>query len=229
MTDLGDFVLHAPDLFDDGVPYGYGPRRAVLDKILLDAASAAGVEVRDEFAVDDVVSDGGRVSGIRGRSARGSSPTTIRARLTIGADGRHSGIARGGERAMYEHVPTLACWYFTYFSDVPAYGLEIYRKQRRAIFVHPTNDDLTAVFVGSPIEEFPTIRSDPERSFMDTLALAPELFERVDRWPARRALLWRRRRPRTSCASRTAPAGRSWATPVPQGPAAGAGLLRRAA
>src|SRR6478736_2725664 len=38
VTDFGDFVLHAPDLFDDGVPFGYGPRRAVLDKILLDAA-----------------------------------------------------------------------------------------------------------------------------------------------------------------------------------------------
>jgi len=181
VTDLGDFVLHASDLADDdGVPLGVGPRRAVFDKILLDAAMAAGVEVRDEFAVDGVASDGGRVCGIRGRSARGGAATTIHARLTIGADGRHSGIARAVSAPMYEQVPTLACWYFSYFSGVPAYGLEIYRKQRRAIFVHPTNDDLTAVFTGTPIEEFPTIRSDPERYFMETLQLAPALFERVN-------------------------------------------------
>src|SRR4051812_8980617 len=46
VTDLGDYVLHAPNLVDDddGVPLGVGPRRVVLDQILLDAAIAAGVE-----------------------------------------------------------------------------------------------------------------------------------------------------------------------------------------
>src|SRR4051794_34532418 len=36
VTDLGDFVMHAPGLTDDGLPLGYGPRRRVLDKILLE-------------------------------------------------------------------------------------------------------------------------------------------------------------------------------------------------
>jgi glycine/D-amino acid oxidase-like deaminating enzyme len=47
--DLGDFPLQARDLWLDGVAWGYGPRRGVLDAIMLDAAIEAGVEVHDEF------------------------------------------------------------------------------------------------------------------------------------------------------------------------------------
>jgi flavin-dependent dehydrogenase len=179
VTDFGDFALEASDMWIDGLPWGYGPRRGVLDRILLDAAVACGAELRDEFAVEDLVVNGGRVTGIRGRAAHGGSTVTLRARLTIGADGRHSRVARAVKAPMYEQVPTLACWYFSYFADVPTRGLEVYRKQRRGIFVHPTNDGLTAIFVGSPIAEFPAIRSDPERSFLRSLDIAPDLAERV--------------------------------------------------
>ena len=59
---------------------------------------------------------------------------------------------------MYEHVPALACWYFSYWSDVPVDGMEITMKARRATFVFPTNDYLTAVFVAFPIDEFAWVR-----------------------------------------------------------------------
>src|SRR5688500_12770128 len=36
-------------------PVAYGPRRTVLDKILVDAASEAGAEVREEFIVEEVL------------------------------------------------------------------------------------------------------------------------------------------------------------------------------
>src|SRR5579864_5529315 len=49
--DLGPFVMTgAPGLQDE--PVSYGPRRTVLDKLLVDAASAAGAEVREDFTVD---------------------------------------------------------------------------------------------------------------------------------------------------------------------------------
>lgn len=38
-TYFGDFVLTARDLVVDGVAWGYGPRRRVVDGILLDAAA----------------------------------------------------------------------------------------------------------------------------------------------------------------------------------------------
>jgi flavin-dependent dehydrogenase len=71
---------------------GYAPRRRVLDTILADAAKA-GAEVRTEFSVDEIVTDGDRVSGIRGRAANGHS-VVEEAPITIGADGRHSLVAR---------------------------------------------------------------------------------------------------------------------------------------
>jgi len=51
--------------------------------------------------------------------------------------------------------------------------------RRRAIFAHPTNDHLMAVFVGWPIEEFASVRHNLEGSFMAALDLAPGLGERL--------------------------------------------------
>src|SRR5262245_31177553 len=42
-TDFGDFPLTGEDLEIDGVALGYGPRRVVLDQILVEAAVKAGV------------------------------------------------------------------------------------------------------------------------------------------------------------------------------------------
>src|SRR5215470_15660719 len=52
-TDFEDFALTGTDLVRDGVAFGYGPRRSALDAILIEAATAAGAEFRDGFAVDE--------------------------------------------------------------------------------------------------------------------------------------------------------------------------------
>src|SRR3954471_16807920 len=49
--DLGDGPLTFPFQPADGVDADYAPRRYVLDEILVRAAGAAGVEVREEFSV----------------------------------------------------------------------------------------------------------------------------------------------------------------------------------
>lgn len=172
---FGDFRLVARNLEVDGVAWGYGPRRAVLDKILVDAAVAAGAELRERTAVESLLTDGDRVLGVR---TSGSTPIT--ARLTIGADGKHSRVAQAVEAPVYEAVPTLACWYFTYFRDVPDVSFEMHvLPQRRAVFAHRTNDDLLAVFVGWPIKAFASVRADLEASFLAVLDQAPGLGERV--------------------------------------------------
>src|SRR6185436_7171407 len=102
-----------------------------------------------------------------------------RARLTIGADGRHSRIARSVGAAVYEHVPAQTCWYFSYWSGVPMDGIELQLKERRAMFVFPTNDELTAIFVAFPVDEFAQVRRNPEAHVMRALDLAPELAERA--------------------------------------------------
>jgi flavin-dependent dehydrogenase len=179
--DVGDFPLVSRDLEVDGVPWGIGPRRGVLDKILLEAAIDAGVDVQDEVAVHDVLTEDGRVIGVRGRSARTRAPLRVTARLTIGADGRHSRIAQAVRAPMYELVSSITCWYFSYWSGVPMDGIELQLKHRRAAFVFPTNDELTAIFVAFPIGEFDAVRRDPEMHMMAALDLAPALGERVRR------------------------------------------------
>ena len=72
---------------------GLSISRRVLDQHLIDAARAAGAEVREQSTVEELVYDGGAVAGAVVRGAQGHR-TTIRARLVIGADGLRSVVAR---------------------------------------------------------------------------------------------------------------------------------------
>ena len=178
-TDFGDFALTGTTLVMEGVAFGYAPRRSVLDKILVDAAIDAGSELREGFFVEDFLTENNRLVGIRGRSNPGGHVVTEKARITIGADGRKSRLARAVRAPVYQSTPPLTCWYFSYWSEVPNDGLEIYLRQRRIIFAFPTNDHLFAIFIAWPIEEFHQVRSDIANSFMQVLELVPPLAERV--------------------------------------------------
>ena len=97
--DFGPFTIEgAPGIPES--PVAYCPRRTVLDKLLVDAAAEAGAEVREAFTVDELLFGDGRVEGIKGHT-RDGAPMIERARLVIGADGRHSRVAEavGRERA----------------------------------------------------------------------------------------------------------------------------------
>jgi flavin-dependent dehydrogenase len=179
VLDFGDYPLIARDLAVDGVAWGYGPRRALFDSIMIDAAREAGVEVREGFTVDAFTGHGDRITGIAGRN--GSTPRGVveQARVTIGADGRHSALARAVDAPAYDTAPTLLCYYFSYWSGVPFEGFEGHYKNRRAIFSFPTNDGLCAVFAAFPIEEMAQVRTDIERHFMDVADAAGDLGERL--------------------------------------------------
>ncbi len=68
------------------------PRR-ILDHQLVEAARAAGAGVLERTTVEELLYDGGAVAGIVARGASGER-SLIRARLTIGADGLRSAVAR---------------------------------------------------------------------------------------------------------------------------------------
>ncbi len=82
----------------EGVTGVYSPRRYLLDKILLDAASEAGAEVRTDCLIQELLWEDGRVVGVRGQTKDGAA-FSERARVVIGADGRHSLVAKGGQCA----------------------------------------------------------------------------------------------------------------------------------
>ena len=156
----------------------YGPRRTILDELLLDAAAEAGAEVREGFTVEAVVHDDGRVSGIRGHGPSGAS-VVERARVVVGADGRHSRVAAAVAAPTYNERPAFEAQYYAYWSGVPATGLEVYLRPDRAMAALPTHDDLTLVLVAWPVSEYTANRVDVAGNYSKTLELVPELAARV--------------------------------------------------
>src|SRR4051795_2631495 len=63
-VDFGPFTIRGTPHPVDGSSTAYAPRRTVLDKILVDAADEAGVEVRERFSVEEVLVEDGAVVGI---------------------------------------------------------------------------------------------------------------------------------------------------------------------
>ena len=64
--DFGPFTIRGTARPVEGHSSGYAPRRTVLDKILVDAAAASGVEVRTGFNVDSILIEDRIVVGIAG-------------------------------------------------------------------------------------------------------------------------------------------------------------------
>lgn len=161
----------------DGVDAVYSPRRTLLDSMLLDAARAAGAEVRENFTVDEILMDDHRVTGIVGREGNGPQ-VTERARMVVGADGKHSIVAKAVGAPVRREQEPLTVAAYTYWSGLPVAGGEIYQRDRRAVGLWPTNDGLTMSFCSWPIDEFETFRADIEGNLLATLDLAG-LGERV--------------------------------------------------
>ena len=176
--DFGPFTISGAPRPVDGSSTAYAPRRTVLDKILVDAAAAAGVEVRENFSVEDVILDEGVVVGIRGHGA-GAPTVTERARVVIGADGRNSRIAKAVQPDQYNDKPMLLWGYYTYWSDLPVSGFETIIRPDRGWAAAPTNDGLTMLVVGWPASEADAYKADVEANYLNTLEMAPEFADRV--------------------------------------------------
>jgi 2-polyprenyl-6-methoxyphenol hydroxylase-like FAD-dependent oxidoreductase len=176
--DVGPFALAGSPPPSDGIKAGYAPRRTILDKILLDAAVDAGVEFRENFSVEELVTDGERVTGIRGRS-QGGSLMQEDARIVVGADGMRSVVARLVDAPTYNEQPASSCAYYTYWSDVPMAAAELYPRPERMLIASPTNEGLTLTIIYWPEAAFPQVRVDVEGQFMQALDMVPGLSQRV--------------------------------------------------
>lgn len=176
--DFGEFSIAGSLRPIDGVGQSLCPRRLVLDKLLVDAAVEAGAELREQFTVDEVIVEDGRVRGIRGHE-RGGPAVVEHARVVIGADGRHSLVAKAVAAERYHEQPPLQAGYYAYWSDLPVDGFEIFAPPYRGFAAAPTNDGLTMVVGGVPQAEFPTFKKDVEGNFMAMLELSPQFAERV--------------------------------------------------
>jgi len=154
------------------------PRRSVLDAILVDAARAAGAEVREGFFFEGVLTEGGTVTGIRGRGHDGVT-VEERARIVVGADGRHSPVAKAVGATEYNAVPGHTCGYYSYYRGIECSGTEAYIGDGQALFLFATNDGLTCVGMERPVGEFAAFRADIEGTLREGWARVPGVLDRV--------------------------------------------------
>jgi flavin-dependent dehydrogenase len=174
--DLGAFLLKGTPPPIDGISEMYGPRRTVLDKLLVDAAAEAGAEVEQAFTVTEITSSDGRVTGIRGHK-RNSEETEVNAKIVIGADGRNSLLAAAVGTEEYDTKPVMTCCYYSFWSDVPPHPVAMRPRPNRLMVTTPTNDGLTLGLVMFPIAEFDEVKTDIERHFMASIDTVPEISE----------------------------------------------------
>ena len=176
--DFGPLTISGSPGTDDA-PVAYAPRRTVLDKPLVDAAAEAGAEVREDFTVEELTVEKGRVAGIRGHG-KGGSTVTERARVVVGADGRHSIVAQTVKPEQYNEKPQLLAAYYTYWSGLPMNGrFEAYIRHYCSFAAWPTSGGQTLVIAGWPFREFEAKKKDIEGNYHRVIDQAPEFAARM--------------------------------------------------
>jgi flavin-dependent dehydrogenase len=176
--DMGPFIISGSPGTEES-PVSYGPRRTVLDKLLVEAAAEAGAEVRTGFTVDEVLAEAGAVVGIRGHGTAGSA-VVEHSRVLVGADGLYSLVARTVVPEQYHEKPQLEASYYSYWSGLPMNGrFEAYDRGDRVWAAWPTNEDLTLVIVGWPYAQFEANKTDIEGHYLKAFDRAPAFEERI--------------------------------------------------
>jgi 2-polyprenyl-6-methoxyphenol hydroxylase-like FAD-dependent oxidoreductase len=176
--DFGPVTLSGAPGTEDA-PVAYCPRRTVLDKLLADAAAESGAEIREAFTVDEILIEDGRAIGIRGHS-RAGAPVVEHASVVIGADGRHSVVAKAVAPEQYNERPPLEWIYYTYWSGLPMHlRCEIYSREACGFAAVPTHDGLTLAMALWPYREFAATKQDVERFYWRVLEQIPELADRI--------------------------------------------------
>ena len=160
-------------------------RRLLLDPILMEAARDAGAEVWTGATVTALVTDRGRVTGVR--VARNGSEQALEARLVVGADGRHSTVARLAGSRKYHLTANERFMYWSFFAGADP-GAEpaviLHRWSGNFVVAIPADSGLHLVLALPELSELPRFRHSLEESYL-------EYVRRCD--PVAHALLGARR------------------------------------
>jgi 2-polyprenyl-6-methoxyphenol hydroxylase-like FAD-dependent oxidoreductase len=136
------------------VPGLCAPRRRLLDRIILDAAEAAGAALLLGNSIEECLFDAtGRVIGASIRRRDGTL-LSVHADLVIGADGRASRVAELVSARLLTSSLHRAGTIYGYFPGIPNRGYRWFFGNGVAGGVIPTNDGLHCVFASCRPEDF---------------------------------------------------------------------------
>jgi menaquinone-9 beta-reductase len=161
-------------------PYSFALPRTTFDTILVAAAARAGVQVREGVIVDDLVWARRAVAGVVARSSAGARETCL-ARVTVGADGLRSVVARrlglirrsSPQRiAFTAHVAGVA--------GVDGVG-ELHVSEQGYVGLGPVGAGITTVALVLPVRAVRASGRDYRREFFAELERFPGLAGRFDR------------------------------------------------
>ncbi|ORV19622.1 NAD(P)/FAD-dependent oxidoreductase [Mycobacterium celatum] len=148
-------------------------RRLTMDERLVDAAGAAGAEVRTGSRVTQLIADDGRVTGVQ------TSTGLVYAQLVVGADGRHSTVASCvGAREYHRTSPgKLYAWaYFEGVGDREGHA-RLGRQGAVGFLAGPTDGDLYMAALGIDMPEQAGFDADRDNGFAARIQLWPELAD----------------------------------------------------
>jgi menaquinone-9 beta-reductase len=181
----GRFALAGPPPFR---PTGLSVARRVLDAALVDAARAAGATVLERTAVEELLYDRGGVAGAVVRDADGRR-RAIHARLTVGADGLHSVVARriGSRR----HGRPRRMAFVAHLDGVAGMGTsaELHVGSDGYVGLNPIGGGRTNVALVVPAARGHAARGRVEAFFLEAVNRFPGLADRVARGSLARRVL----------------------------------------
>lgn len=165
------------------IGYALSVRREALDELLVRRATASPtVEFLDGTRLSAVLWDGARVSGAQ--LATPAGPRTVRARLLIGADGRHSLVARAVGAANEAWDPPHRALYYVYLRDYAAPrggvpdGPEFSRIGDEMAYVFPSDAGLACMALSVNPGEYAQLRTRGLARFRERLTCHHGLAER---------------------------------------------------
>ena len=179
----GDESVTVPIAARDGIDALYAPRRYVLDRLLVDAASAAGADIVYGVRLRDLQrSESGRVTGVVLEDQSGGVHH-VSSRVVVGADGLRSTVARLADAQAYrvgQHATGTMYGHWTGL-DVTGYGW--YFTPGLSAGAIPTNAGQVCVFVSVPGPAFTELFAhQPASAFRELLSrMAPDLAEQIGR------------------------------------------------
>jgi 2-polyprenyl-6-methoxyphenol hydroxylase-like FAD-dependent oxidoreductase len=179
----GEVPAIAPSQNPGDAGYALSVRREPLDHILVKRAiTPPSVELMERTRVTDLLWEDGRVVGVHLVTSDGERD--VRARIVIGADGRHSFVARAVDAPIEESEPGARALYYRYVhgwlgpEGDTLDGAEFSHIEDEIAYVFPSDAGMTCVAVSVHRDRFEQLRKSATAEFGEIIAQHRGLADR---------------------------------------------------